>query len=69
MNMPCIIDCYARIGCFELVYVKSLMKSQSHEIDRWGQQIWLKYNKLTTLGQYSCPMVQTRYLTESKTAL
>ncbi len=28
---PCIIDCHAKIGCFELVYFKSLMVSQSHE--------------------------------------
>ncbi len=59
-------------GCFELVYVR-LMKSQSHETRSFmkltggGQFIWSKYKKWITLGQHSCPMVQTRYLKESKT--
>ncbi len=33
-----------------------------------GNTIWSKYNKLATLEQYSCPMVQTRCSKESKTA-
>ncbi len=54
------------LGWFELVCVKSLMKSQSHEtkssmkLTGGGNIYDHKYKKLPTLDQYSRPMVQTR---------
>ncbi len=42
------------------------MNPEKHDLDR-GQHVGSKYMKLTTLGQDSGPIIQTRYSTDLET--